>query len=246
MKLFVRHRRGFTLLEIFVVLGIIAMFLALLVPFFMRMREGGRSQACVANMQAIGKAMRAYAAEHQDQLPGPASGGLSSDQYPQDSAGNPIRDNQLLKYLSTYLNTPAGGASAGGTARNTFTFPSWQSAEHTTDAPVFILNNEPVTPPGQPAWGAKDKAPLKFADLKVWTHKLNDKEKEEPVELARRWALTEADQEIAKLVQIKEPWVSMTPPKAVHVSHRNALYFDMHVEPLVLTKASSDATIEQN
>jgi type II secretory pathway pseudopilin PulG len=232
------HCRAFTLLEIFVVLGIIAMFLALLVPFILRMREGGRSQVCVANMQRIGKAIRAYAADHQDQFPGP----LTTDQYPVDSAGNPPREGQLLKYIATYLNAPAGSADGGATARTTFTFPAWQNAERTTDAPVFIINNEPVLPAGQPAWGAQGKPPLKFADLQNWKRKVN--EKEETVDPARMWALTEADQELGKLLQIKDSWIARTPVKAVHVSHRNALYFDMHVEQLVLSKAASESTLE--
>jgi type II secretory pathway pseudopilin PulG len=231
-------RSAFTLLEIFVVLGIIAMFLALLVPFFLRMREGGRSQVAVANLQRIGKAIQTYAAEHQDQLPGP----LSVEQYPVDSAGNPPRDGQLLKYIATYLNAPAGSADAGTSAKTTFTFPAWQTAEHTTDAPVFIVNHEHVMPAGQSAWGGDGKAPLKFADLKSWTRKSGDKD--EPVNLAKTWALTEIDQELAKLMQIKEPWVARTPLKAVHVNHRNALYFDMHVEQLVLSKATGAATME--
>lgn len=231
-------RAAFTLLEIFVVLGIIAMFLALLVPFFLRMREGGRSQVAVANLQRIGKAIQAYAADHQDQLPGP----LGLEHYPVDSAGSPPRDGQLLKYIAKYLNAPAGSADAGASAKTTFTFPAWQTAEHTTDAPVFVVNHEHVLPAGQSAWGGDGKPPLKWAELRNWTRKNGDKD--EPVSLAKIWALTEIDQELAKLMQIKEPWVARTPQKAVHLSHRNALYFDMHVEQLVLSRASGAATIE--
>lgn len=234
-------RRAFTLLEILVVLGIIAMFLALLVPFVLRLREGGRSTVCVANMQRIGKAIRAYAVEHGDHLPGP----LTVDQYPVDSAGTPPRDGQLLKYIASYLNSPAG-ASDPQTARTTFTFPAWQRAERTTDAAVFAINNEIALPFGQPVWGAEGKPPLTFADLKKWTKKTGNKgEKDEVVDPARMWALTEADQELAKLIEVKDAWVVRIPAKPVHVSHRNALYFDMHVEQLVLSRATSKATIEE-
>ena len=231
------HRRAFTLLEILVVLGIIAMFLALLVPFAMRMRGGGRSEVCVENMQRIGKAIKAYAADHDDQLPGP----LSLDQYTVDGAGQPPRDGQLLKYIARYLAEPAGTPGAR-TAKNTFTFPGWEAADHATDSPVFLMNNDTVNPLHQPAWGNAEKAPLKFADLKKWV-KLQG-EKTVPVDLSRMWAMTEADQELAKLMQIKDPWVPLAPREAVHVNHRNALYFDMHVEALVLSTATGDSMVE--
>ncbi len=232
-----RRARAFTLLEIFVILGIIAMLLALLVPFVLRLREGGRSTVCVANMQRIGKAIRTYAAEHDDRLPGP----LSVDQYPVDSAGTPPREGQLLKYIATYLNAPAG-SSDPATARTTFTFPAWQRAEHTTDSPVFLINNEPVMPVNQPAWGGDNKPALKFADLAKWTKRTG--EREEPVDPAKMWALTEADQEVAKLMQLKAPWVARMPAKPVHVNLRNGLYFDMHVEQLVLSRAIGQATVD--
>lgn len=230
----VRSRQAFTLLEIFVVLGIIAMFLALLVPFVMRLREGGRSEVCVQNMKRIGMAMKAYAAEHDDRFPGP----LTVQQYPADSAGNPPRDGQLLKYIATYLNAPAGGPDGDRDARNTFTFPAWQKAERTTDAPVFLVNLEPAQPNGAPVWGAEGTPAMKFADLKNWKRKVRGKE--EVADPAKVWALTEADQELTKLLRINEPWVGMIPQKPVHVSHRNALYFDLHVEPLVLSRSVSE------
>ena len=230
-----RARRAFTLLEIFVILGIIAMFLALLVPFVLRMREGGRSGVCVVNMQRIGKAITAYAAEHDDQLPGP----LTVDQYPVDSAAT--RDGQLVKMLEKYLNGPAGAAEPL-TARTTFTFPAWQKAERTTDSPVFLISNEPVLPINQSPWGAEGKPPLKFSDLKKWTRKMGDRE--EPVDPAKMWALTEADQEVARLMELKASWVARMPAKPVHVTHRNALYFDMHVDQLILSKATGQATVD--
>ena len=47
------HRRAFTLLEILVILGIIVLFLALLVPFAFRFKEGGRSTVCLQNFRQI-------------------------------------------------------------------------------------------------------------------------------------------------------------------------------------------------
>jgi prepilin-type processing-associated H-X9-DG protein len=226
-------RRAFTLLEIFVVLGIIAMFLALLVPFFLRMREGGRSGQCVLNMQRIGKAIQAYAKENEGRLPGP----LTMDQYPAVSAGNPPREGQLLKHIGRYLQQPANSADGAGDAKTIFTFPAWQrSSDRTTDAPVFMINNDIVQSAGQPAWGADGKPALTLDQLQDWKRRVG--EREEKVELSKMWALTEADQELAKILGLKEPWVPRVPPKALHMSHRNALYFDWHVDTLALPSGS--------
>jgi prepilin-type processing-associated H-X9-DG protein len=223
------RRRAFTLLEIFVVLGIIACLLALLVPFFLRLREGGRTGQCVRNMQAIGKAITDYAKDHQDQLPGP----LSTDQYPVASAGQPPRDGQLLKHIGKYLEQPANSPDGAGNASTIFTYPAWQrNSDRTTDSPVFLINNETAAPFGQPVWGGAGKAPLKISQFAEWRRVVSGKEA--PAEPAKIWALTEADREIAKIIGIKEPWVQRMPPRALHYNHRNALYFDWHVDNLTL------------
>lgn len=224
------YHRAFTLLEIVVILGIIALFLALLVPFVVRTRQGGRSAACVRNLQEIGKAMGAYVTEHEGRLPGP----LTRDQYPVDSAGTPPRDGQLLKYLGTYLEQQPGGARA------VFTFPAWQTAQRATDAAVFLANVDTVLPYDQSPWGdmeAKGKGPLKVDDLRTVQFTIG--ETKQTTNLAKFYALTEADQVLARIVADKvEPWLERLPANAVHVSHRNALYFDWHVDKLVLTNSS--------
>lgn len=220
-----RRRHGFTLLEIVVVLGIIACLLALVIPFYFRMREGGRTGKCAQNLQRIGKAIAAYAKEHQDQLPGP----LSTDQYPVASAGSPPRDGQLLKHIASYLNAPGDEEH---TAESIFTFPAWQrNSDRTTDSPVFLANNEVVQPFDQPIWGGSGKAPLKTDQLGDLKHGPNDHVTS--VAASHFWVLTEADRELATILKLQDPWVQRMPPKALHYDHRNALYLDWHVDNLV-------------
>ena len=224
----ISHRRAFTLLEIVVILGIIALFLALLVPFAVRAREGGRSAACVKNMSVIGKAISSYTADNDGRLPGP----LTMDQYPVDAAGT--RDGQLLKYITPQL-TSLGGARAA------FTYPGWQKAQRATDSAVFLVNVEAVAPFEQPIWGdmaVKGKGPLKIEDVALVKFQQGDKEvKAKPSEV---WALTEADQMLARNLGVTkaDAWMLRLPEKAVHVSHRNALFFDWHVDRLTLTNSS--------
>ncbi len=224
-------RLAFTLLEIVVVLGIIAMFLALLVPFALRARDGGRSAQCVRNMQIIGGAIAAYAEQHDGRLPGP----LTIDQYPTDSAGVPPRDGQMLKYITPYLETSGG-------ARAVFTFPGWQKARRATDSAVFVANVEIVKPFEQSPWGdmdSKGKGPLKVSDIRSVVFQGID-EKAIPANPATFWALTEADQMLVSVLGVSrtDPWVQRLPSKAVHGGYQNALYFDWHVDRLLLTNSN--------
>lgn len=54
-------RRGFTLLELLVVISIIAVLLGLMIPSLARAREASRMTGCAGNLRSIGLAMQTYA-----------------------------------------------------------------------------------------------------------------------------------------------------------------------------------------
>ena len=58
------NRRGFTLLEIMIIVGIIGLLAAIAVPNFVRARQSGHSSTCANNLRQFQTAMEQYAFEN--------------------------------------------------------------------------------------------------------------------------------------------------------------------------------------
>jgi prepilin-type N-terminal cleavage/methylation domain-containing protein/prepilin-type processing-associated H-X9-DG protein len=63
-----RARRGFTLIEILVVIAIIALLAAILFPVFARARENARRASCQSNLKQIGIAYMQYTQDYDERL----------------------------------------------------------------------------------------------------------------------------------------------------------------------------------
>ncbi|MEY4182148.1 MAG: hypothetical protein RLZZ217_774, partial [Planctomycetota bacterium] len=65
----ITHRRGFTLIEILVVIGIVVILLGLLIPAIGMITSSARATRSVSNMRSFGAAFGTFAAQRKDRIP---------------------------------------------------------------------------------------------------------------------------------------------------------------------------------
>lgn len=64
-----RNRKAFTLVELLVVIGIIALLISVLLPALNRARQSANSLKCLANLRQMGQLVQMYAIDNQQSLP---------------------------------------------------------------------------------------------------------------------------------------------------------------------------------
>jgi prepilin-type N-terminal cleavage/methylation domain-containing protein len=106
----VRHcagQRGFTLIEIMIVVLIIAVLMAIAIPNLMHARQSARARACVSNLREIDQAKEQFAMERAKK------------------SGDAIAWGDIVpSYLKTQPACPLGAAYAIGTVGEKPTCPS--------------------------------------------------------------------------------------------------------------------------
>lgn len=101
-----RHASAFTLVELLVVIGIIAVLVAMLLPALQKARKAANTVQCASNMKQIAMGVIMYAGANKNQLP-PARV-VPCDTYPQGW----FWANELAK--QKYIATPTSGAAVSG------------------------------------------------------------------------------------------------------------------------------------
>jgi prepilin-type N-terminal cleavage/methylation domain-containing protein len=155
-------QRGFTLVEVLVVLGIIGVLAGLCYPLIRSATAKAQEAGCLSQLGSLGVALQTYIQEHNDQLPELAQGRRSKTEE------IPVIETVLLPYLGSLdaFHCPADAKEFAKTGSSYF-WNSTQNGLRTTQLTLFGVQNRPDRVPliyDKEAWHPR-KANFLYGDM---------------------------------------------------------------------------------
>jgi prepilin-type N-terminal cleavage/methylation domain-containing protein len=103
-----KTKRGFTLVELLVVIGIIAVLVGILLPTLGRAREAAKRTACLSNLRSIGQMFMLYANDNKRQIPLGTESNIYQEAYwiRRNIGGPPRYPSWGPFWLGGYMKSP--------------------------------------------------------------------------------------------------------------------------------------------
>ena len=144
-----RSESAFTLVELLVVIGIIALLIGILLPVLSKAREAANVLVCATHLREIGLACFTYAADNKGKLPIPIGGGVLNNKNYSAILMKPA--NGYWGQMDFGKGTLAPYLHSAALAERLFSCPSdpdprWGSFQPFTADPQMPLTPDPTTP----------------------------------------------------------------------------------------------------